>query len=194
MIPYAVVQTAPAVEPVTLTEAKAHLRVDTDADDDLIEALITAARVWCENVSRRAFVTQTLDLTLDTWPPSTGLYLPRPPIQSVTSITYTDEDGDSDTVSSDDYLLDTASGRLALKAASSWPSVTLQRIGGVVVRYVAGYGLATAVPQTFKQAILLVVGEWYENRENATQGQVPRAIELNAMALLQTDRVWPVMS
>ena len=186
------VATPPTVTPVTISEAKAHLRVDIDDDDALILSLIKAATAHCERIARRSFVTQTLDLTLDYWPAASGFCLPRPPIQSVTSITYTDEDGNSDTVSSSDYIVDTARGKIALKASATWPAVTLQRMAGVVIRYVAGYGAAAAVPADFKQAVLLVTGDWYENRENMIVGTTQSSIEFSVKALLFSARAFPI--
>ena len=172
------IATAPAVEPVSLTTAKLHCRVDTTADDDLITALIVAARRHVEAVSRRALITQTWDYVLDDWP-DTPFEIPLPPLQSITSITYVDEDGDSGTVDSGDYIVD------------SWPSDTLQDIAGVRVRFVAGYAdAATDVPQHFIQAMLLLIGHWYENREAvATSGAVPKQLELAVKSLLWQDRM-----
>lgn len=180
--------TAAASYPVLLSDAKEHIRVSITDDDLRIDGMIGAATRHCEQIARKSFVTQTLAVTLDDWPNELGFYLKRPPIASVTSITYTDEDGDSDTVSSDDYIVDTANGRIALKAASTWPNVTLQRIAGVVIQYVAGYGDRNDVPDEVKQAILLVVGDWYENRENMLVGVTSKTIDYSVRDLLGVDR------
>lgn len=182
----------PVEEPLTLDEAKAQCRVDVADDDTLITALIVAAREYCEARDWRAYVTQTLDLYLDAWPVGSQIELPRPPVQSVTSITYTDEDGTAATISASDYVLDTVTepGRIVLKSNISWPSVTLQIVNGIVVRYVAGYGLAVAVPQRIKQAMLLLVGHWYENREQTTVGAVSRSIEFAVESLLGVERAF----
>ena len=180
--------TPPATEAVTLTEAKLHCRVDHDAEDSLIDSLITAARVYCEGVQNRAYVEQTLELTLDKFPPSI-FYLPRPPLLTVESIKYTDKDGAEETFDSGKYIVDTGSfkGRVSLKYGESWPSVTLQPIAAVKIRFTAGYD---EVPQTAKQAMLLLIGHWYINRESAISGQVNREIEFAVNALLGLDRVW----
>ncbi|MBY6275383.1 head-tail connector protein [Symbiobacterium thermophilum] len=179
----------PDQEPVSLEEAKAHLRVDGNHDDALIAALITAAREYAEGYQQRAFVTQTLELTLDCFPASGEIELPRPPIQRVESITCTLADGSTMTVDPDTYLLDAPSGRLALAYGASWPNVTLAPIGGVTIRYVAGYGDPSKVPAKVKQAILLIVGHWYANREDAVVGTVITRLPMAAEALLWQDRL-----
>ena len=184
-------QTAPSVEPVSKAEAKLHLRVDIDTDDDLITALVVAARRYVEAASRRSLITQTWDLVLDTWPES-PFEIPRPPLQSITSITYVDDDGDTGTVSSDDYVVDTYSepGRVALASGASWPGATLQELAGVRVRFVAGFGDAsTDVPENYIQAMKLLIGHWYENRKAVeTTGAVPKPLELAVQALVWMDR------
>lgn len=186
------VQTAPAVEPVTLTEAKAHLRVDHTDEDTLITALIPAARQLAEMHSRRAFVTRTLDAALDDWPYDDVIELAYPPLASVTSITYLDDAGDSHTMSSDDYFVDTISqpGRICLADDANWPAETLRRRAAITIRYVCGYGLAAAVPQNYKAAILLLIGHLFENREAVIVGAglSATAIPLAVDALLLTDR------
>lgn len=182
---------APTTAPVSLAEAKLHLRVDASDDDTLIAAIVDAATVYCENIARRSFVTQTIDVAYDAWPSADGFYLPRIPVQSVTSITYTDEDGSASTVSSNDYIVDTYNGRIALKASATWPSVTLQKINGVVIRYVAGYGAANDVPEQIKQAIKLVIGDWYEVRENMITGTITSTVDFGVRALIQSVRNYP---
>jgi uncharacterized phiE125 gp8 family phage protein len=187
-----VLQTAPTAEPVLIADANAHLRVDIDDDNDLITALIVAARERAEDILRRALITQTWDLYLDAFPEGDSLELPFPPLQSVTHVKYTDKDGDESTFDSANYIVDTSSepGKIVLAYGKTWPSTTLQPVNGVNVRFVCGFGDAgTDVPQTMKQAMLLMIGEWYENRENATQ---PRQAEipLSAKMLLWPDRVF----
>ena len=166
--------TAPTEEPVTVAEAKAHLRVYFDDDDTLIGNQIAAARQDLEKrLLNSALVTQTWDYYLDAFPTTNTMKLPLPPLQSVTSITYTDQDGNSSTFSSGSYTVDAISkpGRIVLNAGESWPSDTLQVVNGVVVRFVAGYGAATAVPQAIKQGLMLLLGDMYEIREASVVGQ-----------------------
>ena len=186
--------TAPATEPVTSTEAKAHLRVDTTADDTLIGTLITAARQHVEAHLRRALITQTWELVTDAFPVGDVLRLPLPPLVSVTSIKYTDEDGAESTLSSGLYVVDTDStkGRVVLKNGETWPSVTLAAANGVRVRYVAGYGEASAVPRPIRQAILLLIGTMYENRESVlvAQGVTVAQLPFGVDALLMPYRIF----
>lgn len=168
---------APAVEPVSVADVKAQLRIDHSDEDDLLAGLITAARLHVEQgILRAALVSQTWDYTLDTWPAGV-LHLPRPPLISVSSVTYTDDDGGSGTVTATNYQVvaskhSSMPGRLALTSSGTWPSVTLRDMAGVTIRFVAGFGTAAAdVPQPIRQAILLVIGDLYENRENSLIGQ-----------------------
>lgn len=161
------VVTGPEEEPVSTEEAKLDLRVDHDDEDALIDEYVMAARQHVENTTWRALVTQTLEAAFDAWPSGTVLVLPRPPLQSVTSVTYTDKDGNSTVWDAANYIVDSRRqpGRLVLAYGKSWPTATLQPTNGIVVRYVAGYGAASAVPAIYKKAIKLLVGEMYEHRE-----------------------------
>ena len=189
--------TAPASEPLTRTEAKLHLRVDSSFtdDDSLIDALITAARQHVESHTRRALVTQTWDLFLDAFPAGNEICVPLPTLQSVTSLKYTDSAGAVTTWSTSNYIVDTAHapGRIVPAYGVYWPVFTPSPSNPVAVRFVAGYGAAAAVPEAIKAALELLIGHWYENREavigiaNSTAlAPVPLAVE----ALLAPYRVW----
>lgn len=164
--------TAPAVEPISTSEAKSHLRVDLSADDTLIGTLITAARQMAESYTLRSLCTQTWDLYRDNFyqrgfdVDAGAVTIPRPPLQSVTTVTTYDPDDVATVMSSAEYLVDTASepGRVCLNDGDDWPS-DLRPRNGVIIRFVAGYGVAADVPQGIKQAILQTVGHLYENRE-----------------------------
>jgi uncharacterized phiE125 gp8 family phage protein len=160
--------TAPTVEPLTLADAKGHLRLDSDADDALVATLITAARQMCEQQTWRALVTQTWDLLLEDWPIVDYIAVPRPPLLTVTSVTYRDEDGNTTTLSASAYRVETAyePGRIVLKPDVTWPSVTLDTGLPITVRYTCGYGAtAGSVPEPLRQGMRLVLGHLYENRE-----------------------------
>ena len=188
-----VLVTGPASEPVSVEEAKAHLRVDGSDDDAYIGTLITTARSHVETITRRALITQTWKLVLDDWPDDVlELYLP--PLVSVSSLTYKDADGDTQTFASSNYVVDADSvpGRLCLADDASWPSDDLYPMGAVQIQYVAGYGDADEVPQPIKSAILLLVGHYYENREAAlvAQGANVQELPIGIEALLSSYRVW----
>lgn len=184
--------TAPSVEPVSLADAKTHLRVSVSDDDDLITALIATARQWAEAFTRRALITQVWDLFLAEWPEDDEFEIPLPPLQSVTSVTYKDTDGNSSTFSSDDYIVDTDSepGRVVLAYGESWPSTSLYPSNPITVRFTAGYGdAATDVPEAIRQAILLLVGHLYENREGTIGVGNMQVLPLGVEALLWPYRV-----
>lgn len=186
----ATVVVQPTEEPVSLDEAKLHLRVDGSEEDDYIAGRITAARIACELEARRAFVARTLDLFLECWP-ARALKLPQPPLVSVTSITYTDDQGNTTTVSASDYVVyaGVEPGLIILKPTASWPSVALMPGPSIVVRYVAGYGTAADVPAIYKQAMLLTIGHMYENRESVVVGTIATQLPDAVSQLLSLDRV-----
>lgn len=165
--------TEPTAEPVSLSEAKLHLRVDHTDEDTLISGLIAGARGQIEQLSWHALMTQTLELVLDGWPCGDTIELPYPPLQSVTSITYKDSDGVITTWNSDQYVIaaDSVPGRVVLAPGCGWPGTTLWSAEAIRVRFVAGWLSAAVVPQRLKQALLLLVGEWYAMRE-ANAGNV----------------------
>lgn len=168
----------------------------------MLTGLITAAREWCEGYQNRAYITQTLELTLDKWP-AFPLNLPRPPLASVTSIKYFGTDDTEYTLDSAVYFVDSDSepGRVSLGYSKTMPTVTLRTANAVKIRYVAGYPAggteaapepAANVPQKVKQAMLLLIGHWYMNREAVITGAISREVEFSVQALLSLDRVVPV--
>lgn len=189
------VVTPAAMEPVSLAEAKLHMRVDSSDDDAYILGLIATARRWVESFRNQALVTQTLDWYLDSWPASGQFDVPRPPLQSVTSITLYDTANAASTVSSAVYFVDTVSqpGRISLAYGQSWPTTTLRDRNAIKIRFVAGYGSAESVPNEVRQAILLIAGDLYENRENTLigQGLTVQQIPFAARALLWPERIGP---
>ena len=184
--------TAPAEEPITLQEAKAHLRVDGTADDALISALIQAARQHIDGRDGwlgRALMQQTWDYAIDEFPDADFIPLPLAPVQSITSITYTDTNGASQTFSSASYVLgaDLAwKPRVNLGYGLSWAS-TRGVPDAVKVRFVAGYANAADVPGPIKAALLLMIGHLHENRE-ATADRVLTELPLGVDSLLMPYR------
>lgn len=172
--------TAPAVEPVTLIEAKAHLRVDHSEDDTLISSLIEASRMYCEKFTARAFITQTWEYVADVFP-AHEIMLPLPPLQSVTSVKYDDGGGIEQILAIDQYEVDNVSEPgWVVPITTGWPTATWAGINSVRIRYLAGYAagtdspidLAANVPQSIKAAILLHVGQLYEQREDIVVGTI----------------------
>ena len=184
---------APAAPVVTLAEAKLHLRVEHDAEDTLIERIVAAAAERAEEIQLRAFVTQTFRLGLSRFPSGRIIRLPRPPLQSVTSITYTDANGAEQTLPASDYRVDTAAvpGRVILNRSAAWPSIA-DEPDAVKVTYVAGYGATgPSVPEEQRAAVLLFVGHLYESREAITVGTGPTfKLAFGPEYLLWPDRVF----
>lgn len=169
------VTTEPLVEPVTVTEAKRHCRVDGNDEDSDFDIFIAAARRQVEKWEWRSHLTQTLTLTLPRFPACQTIRLPRPPLQSVTSITYLDVDGDSQTVDSSDYIVDTANepGIVVPAYGVSWPSTRSNHPAAVTIVYVAGYGDDPEdVPAETRQAIKLTIGHLYKNREAVVETEM----------------------
>jgi uncharacterized phiE125 gp8 family phage protein len=171
--------TPPASEPVTLAEAMLHLRVDPPASGPhpeaaLIETLIAAARAHVETETNRVLITQTLEARWDAW--RDVLDLPRSPVQSVTSVTYVDEAGATQTLAGSAYRADVAGmvARVTPAFDTAWPAARAVT-GAVAVRFVAGYGVASAVPAPLKASMLLLIGHLYENRTAATERALTEA-------------------
>lgn len=160
---------APTVEPLTVDQVMEHLRLDEY--ETMLPLLIASARVSAEAATSLALMTQTLDLYLDAFP-AAEIILPRSPLQSVTSITYTDTDGATQTLAASEYQVDTASAppRIVPAYGKSWPS-TRQQINAVKVRFVCGHTDAASVPADVKAWMLLSIGTAYEHRESIATGE-----------------------
>lgn len=173
------VKTAPTVEPLTTVEAKAHLRVDISDDDTLIDFQITSARETAESDTKRSFLTQTLEMRFDRFPCGTkDVKLLRPPVQSVVSIKYIDVDGDEQTWDSSKYTVDIYSlpprifPAVVNNVRESYPS-TQNVENAVTIEYKTGYGDAsTNMPKALIQAIKMLLGHWYEHREDSIQSAI----------------------
>lgn len=185
--------TAPTVEPLSTQEAMEHLRVDSDDETSLIDTLISSARLYCENKTNRQFVNATYKLTLDQFPCGEDnwggvIRVPRPKLQSVSSITYVDLNGVTQTLSTSNYNVDTQSepGRITPSYNNYWPGTRVQ-INAVVVTYIAGFGSsAVNVPEAIKAAMKLLIGNWYENRESVNIGSIVNEVPQAVDALLGT--------
>lgn len=162
-----VVYAAPAEEPVTTAEVMAFIRSDT-TEESALTMFIKSARASAESITRRALVTQTLDLYLDQFPWG-DIVLPRPKVQSITAITYVDSNGTTQTLSTDNYVLDSVSepGRVALAYGYSWPTARTQN-NSIKVRYLTGYGLASSVPDGIKHWMLMRIKQLYDQRDSVS--------------------------
>lgn len=185
--------TGPAVEPVTLNEAKLHLRVDGSTDDALITSLIVAARRSAEHLLNRALITQTWELAIDEFPADDVIELPMSRALSIVSVKHLDQANVEQTVSSANYTLDAAvtPGLVRLVAGASWPG-TYDIANAVKVRFTAGYGpAATDVPADVVAWIKLQIGALYRNREGFAAGQSVAELPGRFFdALLDAERVY----
>jgi len=179
--------TAPLGEPVTIEDARLHCRIDGSQDDEVLRALVAAARQYVEGYTGRALVNQTWELRFDQFP----LYidLPKAPLASVTSITYIDIEGNTQTLASSAYQVVASSGdfsqpgRIFQAYNQTWPS-SRGHIDDVRVRYVAGYGTPDDVPYAIKAAIKLMTAHLYENREATVVGTIAAEMPLSIRNLL----------
>jgi len=137
----------PVAEPISLVEAKLHLRVDHTTDDELIKTLISAARIWCESYEGRAYMVRTSQIKLNTFG---KIELPFPPVLSVSSITYIDTAGDTQTLDSSVYTLYNSGdyAYIGLAYNQQWPSVQSLIDEPITVTYVHGFSTTFTAADT----------------------------------------------
>jgi len=198
---YTTVDTAPTKQPVTTAEAKAQCRITTSDEDTQFDAWIAAARDLVEGWTGRTFYQTTRKLHLDCFPGRGVLLIPYSPLLAVSSISYVDTDGNSQTLSSDDYVVDAAAipGRVVLSSGSSWPSIQ-DRPAAVTITYSCGYttdaaGIARLNCERAKgrQAVLLLVAEWYRVREASIVGAAPVQHAFSVDALIASEAINPAL-
>jgi hypothetical protein len=215
-----------SIEPLMLYQAKKQLRLeptDITLDDAYIAGLIPTARLAVEQLTRRALITQTRALYLDSFPSAGGYYnravreiwpslgglpsglgfypglipnstgvidIPLPPLQSITAVRYLDFAGTLQTVDPSAYnvSLDTP-GRIQPQYSHVWP-ISRPTIDSVQITFVAGYGAtADKIPSPFSQAMKLLIGHWYEHREEVSDIQlftVPEGIAKSILASVES--------
>jgi len=178
--------TPPVSEPVSLDELKQHLYVSHSDDDALLTLYLAMARDAVEKETWRAILTQTWDLFLSAWPDDGVLRLPKPPLQSVTSVTYRNSSNVTTTLAASIYEVDTASepGGVVLAYGQNWPSDALAASHPIRVRFVAGWAAAANVPGILKGAILLQAGELYVQREAVSDKKLELAPAVERMIRL----------
>lgn len=188
--------TAATEEPLTLAEAKEHLRVTHSAEDASIQSWLIAARGYVEDESGRALIESTWDLYLDEFPYCDEIKIPKGRLKSITSLKYFDLDGIETVWPASNYNVDTVRepGRLSLARYVNWPSTTLQPTNAVVIRFVAGYPDAASVPAGLKSAMKLLISHWYINREAVVVGNSAEAVseelKIGVERLIAHKKIW----
>lgn len=156
----------PATEPITLTEMRQHLGIAQAADtarDAIISKRITAARIWVEKQTRISIITQTwgkygAEFPTGDWFNSSTIQL-RSPLQSVAYVKYLDISGTVQTLSPSLYLVDLITNSIVPAYNTSWPVGRIQ-LNAIDIEYVCGYDTANNVPETIKEAIRFIIGQW----------------------------------
>jgi len=193
------VVTGPASEPVTLATAKNHLRLDHAFDDELVALYLAAAREKAEAFLGRALMSQTLKWIVapadDRRPGGPfglgrAIELPRAPVQSITSVIVTEEDGTATTLAAGDYTADLAlhPARICIDPAAEFTSgntAGTAALRDIAIQFVAGYATADAVPRPVVLGVLVITAWLYERRGD-DGGEIPAA----AKALLDPHRIW----
>lgn len=155
----------PVAEPLSLSDAKDHLRITDSVEDDLVTAYIVAARKWVENYTGRSIAEQTIRFNLDEFPHTyQSILLPQSPVRAITSVQYVDTDGATQTLAGSEYDVDIYNlpARLEASYNSTWPS-TRPKNNAVIITYTTGY---TAPPSDIVHALKLIVGGFYNMRES----------------------------
>ncbi len=186
--------TPPAEEPLSLAEAKQHLRVEHSADDSYLAGLIAAAREATEREARQRWVSQTIEIAFSHWPDCGVIELPVSPVAAVTGIEYTDVAGDDQSLGSSAWQtwLAHLPPLVAPAAGTSWPTIRCGALAPIRITVTAGFSGAAEVPPLAKQAIRLALGFWYDgnrgDREEPAQAVAGRlglpAASVNLLALL----------
>lgn len=168
----------PGAEPITQAEIDSWVKDPAPEDRALLDALVTAARQWMESAMDRQLISATWEIRMPYFPP--WVEFPYPPLQSVVSVKYDDVNGDEQTLATDTYDVVTTEtpGYLALAYGKYWPPVDINP-EAVRIRFVAGYGNASDVPELAKTAIKMLALFWYENRSNT--GDIPAGVKAIAI-------------
>lgn len=182
--------TAPAVEPIALAEAKTFLRVEHEDDDDVITALIAAARSHVEAQTRRALIAQTWRLVRDAWPAAGRIAVVPAPLIAVEAARVIDADGSIQAIDIENLVADTAAAPAVLAFAPWSLPAPGRRVAGIEIDVAVGYGEGAGdVPEPLRQAVRLLVAHWYENRGLIAVGQVVAVVPATVAALIVPYRV-----
>lgn len=165
-----VLVTAPSVEPITRTEAKAHLNVTSSTKDGYIDSLITTVRRGVERYLKRALITQTWKVYYNNW--DNCLKIPFPKLQSVTHVKYRDLEGVEQTLPTTQYWVTNTEdpGSIVRAYGVTFPELQYGRPDSIEIQFVAGYGLAADVPDDIKHAMKLWLTDLFDHRGEVVIG------------------------
>ena len=183
------VDTAAASPVFTTAEAKAVLKVDVSTDDTVIDNLVSAATESCQIYTNQYFINTVVTQYSDTWDDFYTLY--KSPVDSITHVKYYDSDDTQQTLASSNYILGHYSqpARIGIAVGGELPNLS-KRINAVEVKYTVGYGTAsTDVPEGIRQAVLLTIGNWYENRQTVITGRTATELPLSSQYLLEQYKI-----
>ena len=183
------VDTAATTPIFTTAEAKDFLKVDTTADDTIIDNLVAAATESCQIYTNQYFINTVVTQYSDNWKEFYSLY--KSPVSSITHIKYYDKDDSLQTLAASNYILDDTykPARIGIAVDGELPNVA-DRINAVQVKYTVGYGTAsTDVPEGIRTAIILTVGNWYENRQSVITGRTATELPLSSQYLLDQFKI-----
>jgi len=179
--------TAPSTEPLTLTEVKTYLRVDDTVENDLITSLITVARQAVEGRTWMPLISQTWAMQFDYDELNLLVWnVNKAPLISVSSVTYYDSNNDLQTLAATEYEYDIygSPARFRLKSVPT----CYDRMNTLQLNFVCGYANAAAVPTPIKQAMYMIIGHLYENRQTIITGTQVNEIPMSSEYLLQPYR------
>ena len=184
------VVTTAAVNPLfTTAQAKAHLKVDVSDDDTIIDNIVLAATQSCEIFTNQFFIDTVVTQYSDTWSDFYTLY--KSPVDSITHVKYYDSNDSQQTLASSNYILGHYSkpARIGVAVGGTLPNLS-DRINAVEVKYTVGYGTAsTDVPEGIRQAVLLTIGNFYQNRESVITGRTATELPLSSQYLLEQYKI-----
>lgn len=180
----------PELEPISVAEAKLYLRVDHDAENDVIAALITTARLHVERVTRRAIMQQTWRLYADDLSKNNMLEIGIGPVREVIQALCYDQDGDPFVIAPEDYIVDVSSVPARIKFHFRSKPDRPRLLNGYEIDFIAGFGSTTLdIPADLRQAVIMLVAHWYENRSAVTNGMSASVTPKGVCDLIQPYRV-----
>ncbi len=177
-----VISQSPDLEPVTLDDVKAYLRIDHESEDELLNGLVTTAREYLEAQTQLALITQTWRLCLDDWPTDHVVKLHKSPVQIVDQIEQFDEHGDAFIISVSDMILD--GNAYPARLYTHQQSDPERAINGIEITFTAGFGSPSDVPDMIKRAILIHIAHMYEFRGVVSANMQPASVPPGYMTLI----------